>query len=439
MPHVSDFTQSQDKIILDLINDTNDSELTLAQVDLSDPVPQEDEQVQVTVTPKEGSGYTGSVNVFYNRLNFMDFSMIFFPAGLTIQLGEATMISDLLPQINAAFGVALSADDIVDGPITGWSGEPNEILPVPIEIQPTSLVYYLGTYVMVDGNDIPLSSVITSTILSGMSMPVIEEEGPVWTRYRLNSEMQENPGTLTFGFVSEDQITYRIDDGAVVTLPAGASRAITVPAGTHYLDLSNTTSFSPDAVNSQTSPVMFEAIEYFQETAHPVINFSKGQFFTEVPSNIPTALTNLTNMFRDAQYFNQDISGWNVGHVSQFVSTFQGANTFNQPIGSWNVSAAVTMANMFIGTNFNQDISGWNVGGLANAAGMFSQCGFNQDISNWMLVSVTTISGMFFQNEVFNQDLSSWDLTHLTDPMSWFNYDTDTFSWVLPRPVFGGV
>lgn len=439
MPHVSDFTQGQDKIILDLVNYTNNSNLTLDQVELTNLVPQEDEQVKVTLVTKEGSGYSGSVDVFYNRLNFHTFSLIFYPEYLLIPQGEAVNISDLLPQVNAAFGVALTAEDIFDAPIEGWIGDPNEILPIELMINPDNKVYYLGTVIMLDGNDIPLSEIITSTILSGMNLPVPEEPTMYsWTRYRINDEMQQNSGYLDIGWVSDNQVAYRIDEGDPVIVPGGTNRVIEVPAGTQYLELCNLDEWPVQITNRETAAVRFQAIESFQNDGNlPLVNFSKGQFFVAVPNSIPASLTNMSSMFLDAQYFNQDISGWDVSNVNTMFMMFTGASTFNQDISGWNVSNVVNMSRMFEQTNFNQPIGIWNTASLNNANGMFSRCGFNQDISDWNVSSLQNLSGMFFQNEVFNQDLSSWDLTHLTDPMSWFNYDTDTFAWVLPRPVFG--
>ena len=75
-----------------------------------------------------------------------------------------------------------------------------------------------------------------------------------------------------------------------------------------------------------------------------------------------SAVTNMRELFKDCQLFNDDISGWNVSQVTNMGYMFYGAAAFNQAIGQWNVSQVTTMAGMFYGAAaFNQDIGQWNV------------------------------------------------------------------------------
>ena len=45
--------------------------------------------------------------------------------------------------------------------------------------------------------------------------------------------------------------------------------------------------------------------------------------------------------------FNDDISQWNVGNVTDMYGMFQGARAFNQPLEQWNVGNVTTMERMF--------------------------------------------------------------------------------------------
>ena len=68
-------------------------------------------------------------------------------------------------------------------------------------------------------------------------------------------------------------------------------------------------------------------------------------------------------MFNGAQAFNQDISKWNTGNVTNMSTMFSFASTFNQDISTWNTGNVTNMFGMFsYALTFNQDISTWNVG-----------------------------------------------------------------------------
>jgi surface protein len=77
-------------------------------------------------------------------------------------------------------------------------------------------------------------------------------------------------------------------------------------------------------------------------------------------------------MFATCSIFNQNISGWNVGNVTNMQQMFNGATQFNQPIGSWNVSNVTNMSNMFGSVGFNQNIGSWNVTGVTNFNGFMN-------------------------------------------------------------------
>ena len=181
MTHVSDFTKPQKEIIVDLINFSNTSNIAAAAIELGSPVVVEDRQVQVNVTHVPGSGYGGSVEVFYDRLDIQAFCDVVLPGGLTLPEGEAETLADFLPLINAALGINLSAADIVDQPIEGWSGQPGSFLDMNMVVAANSLVYFGALALRIDDSDIDLSTVLTNRILSGLNLPVPEHQSRIGT------------------------------------------------------------------------------------------------------------------------------------------------------------------------------------------------------------------------------------------------------------------
>ncbi|KAF3978747.1 MAG: BspA family leucine-rich repeat surface protein, partial [Methylococcales symbiont of Iophon sp. n. MRB-2018] len=70
----------------------------------------------------------------------------------------------------------------------------------------------------------------------------------------------------------------------------------------------------------------------------------------------------MSNMFRSASVFNQDISGWDVARVTNMNNMFTFASAFNQDISGWNVASVTDMFGMFTGANaFSQNLGRWYV------------------------------------------------------------------------------
>jgi surface protein len=165
----------------------------------------------------------------------------------------------------------------------------------------------------------------------------------------------------------------------------------------------------------------------------------------------------MTNMFRSASSFNQDLS-WNTINVTSMGAMFYDARAFNGNISNWDTRNVNTM-NAMLGSPaspmiFNKDVSNWNTGNVTDMTNMFLRANsfnsggaagvsgsfnwdvskvtsmtnlfldcnnFNRNISTWQTSNVLNMVGMFYNARVFNQDISGWVVSKVTDFSSMFN------------------
>jgi len=145
-------------------------------------------------------------------------------------------------------------------------------------------------------------------------------------------------------------------------------------------------------------------------------------------------VTNMHGMFEGAEAFNQNLSSWNVSNVTDMREMFRGAEQFDGSIGNWTVSNVTNMRKMFrTAENFNQDISGWDVSSVVDMEAMFQEARkFNQNISTWK-AAPTSMSYMFAEATSFNQDISSWDVSKVSNMNRLFDlaaqFNQDISSW----------
>ncbi len=144
--------------------------------------------------------------------------------------------------------------------------------------------------------------------------------------------------------------------------------------------------------------------------------FKQAFYFNQDLSGWDTSrVTDMSELFNDAGYFNGDISGWDTSKVTNMYGMFMGAFSFNQDISGWNTSKVTSMGEMFSdATSFNQDISGWDTSKVMGMYSMFSGASsFNQPIGSWNVGNVTSMQGMFSRATSFNQDISGWNTGNL--------------------------
>ena len=120
-----------------------------------------------------------------------------------------------------------------------------------------------------------------------------------------------------------------------------------------------------------------------------------------------SGVKDMSELFRNADSFNEDIGAWDTSGVTSFSSMFTDASSFNQDISGWRVDKVTTMQGMFAHTQaFNIPLGSWRVDNVVEMGEMFyNALAFNQDISGWAIDSVTDLYGMFRAATAFDQDL----------------------------------
>jgi Mycoplasma protein of unknown function, DUF285 len=108
------------------------------------------------------------------------------------------------------------------------------------------------------------------------------------------------------------------------------------------------------------------------------------------------------------------ISDWCFPFLTELDGLFLGPNKFNEDISCWDVSHVTSMIAMFVKSPFNQDIGQWNVASVTNMDSMFEEAGaFNQDIGKWNVSKVISLDAMFLKAAAFDQNIGQWDVSNV--------------------------
>lgn len=82
----------------------------------------------------------------------------------------------------------------------------------------------------------------------------------------------------------------------------------------------------------------------------------------------------------DWEYFNGDISQWDVSNVKYMCSLFEGCERFNCDISKWDVGNCRYTAFMFNNAiKFDQDLSEWNLHDIESDTFMFNGCNISDN------------------------------------------------------------
>ena len=144
----------------------------------------------------------------------------------------------------------------------------------------------------------------------------------------------------------------------------------------------------------------------FRDCGSLIGNSSFGQW--QLPSNI----TSLHSLFRNAELFNVDISDWDTSRVFNFTHLFSGARSFNQPIGKWDTSNVFSFRNMFKSADislpfaFDQSLANWNITSLTQAenmlqGGKLSTTNYDATLISWASQNITNSVTIDFGNSQY--------------------------------------
>lgn len=157
-----DITKTQVQILMEQINVENNTELLASDFTFSAPevatILFSDANTKVKLTPKVTSLYYGSRDIFYKR---MDISKILSNENVEIIPTPAqTLLSHLIPQINSAFGINLTADDYNDTTLPVVNPvNPDAVLSVVVNIKPTSYLFFGTTNLVIGAKIRPVDEV----------------------------------------------------------------------------------------------------------------------------------------------------------------------------------------------------------------------------------------------------------------------------------------
>jgi surface protein len=167
--------------------------------------------------------------------------------------------------------------------------------------------------------------------------------------------------------------------------------------------------------------------------------FEASSFNGDVSGWDTGLVTNMFGMFFEASSFNQSLNNWDTGLVTNMSYMFNGASSFNQSLNNWDTGLVSDMSNMFEGaSSFNQSLNNWDTGLVSDMSAMFARTtAFNGDVSGWDTGLVTHMWYMFYQASSFNQTLGAWDISAVVDmsymlddsALSVDNYDATLIGW----------
>jgi len=155
-------------------------------------------------------------------------------------------------------------------------------------------------------------------------------------------------------------------------------------------------------------------------SAENIVSFTEESWFDEISSNV----IDMSWMFWDANFFNQNLTGWDTSSVTNMYYMFYHTTSFNGNVSGWNTSNVIVMENMFGETDsFNQPLNDWDTGNVVDMQHMFAAADvFNQDISSWDTSNVRYMEYMFSNTDAFNQNLSEWNTSNVVRMHDMFKY-----------------
>jgi hypothetical protein len=167
-----DFTKSSDNILMQLIKQDNPvtaSSLDETKVVFGVPsiVSNGDRNSTIKATPIDGIGIKGTVDVLYNRI---DIGTIPGARSKEFVKGDATKLSDIVPQLNERYKINLQEGDYTDVDLTAFDpSKPNQSQDVQLIVVTENKCFINRLVFQVVSGDIDLSELIVNNVLNGLT------------------------------------------------------------------------------------------------------------------------------------------------------------------------------------------------------------------------------------------------------------------------------
>jgi len=116
-----------------------------------------------------------------------------------------------------------------------------------------------------------------------------------------------------------------------------------------------------------------------------------------------------------------DISGWDVGNVTDMYAMFYGCSSLTTlDISGWDVGNVTDMSYVFrdCSSLTTINISGWDVGNVTDMNAMFYNCSSltTLDVSGWNVSNVTNMRNTFYNcSSLVSLDVSTWNVSNVTN------------------------
>lgn len=137
-------------LLLAAINNALNKTWSLDDFDFGEPIPVDiptpTHNTMIQFGPKLSSGAVGVRKVFYNRIHASELGNIIVP------WNNELFIKDLLPKINAKYGIFIQESDIVDNTVPSPAPGATNVQ-VSLVFSPTSIVFYSSIQIQVGLND----------------------------------------------------------------------------------------------------------------------------------------------------------------------------------------------------------------------------------------------------------------------------------------------
>jgi len=136
-------------------------------------------------------------------------------------------------------------------------------------------------------------------------------------------------------------------------------------------------------------------------------------------------VTNMSNLFRNIDAKNLDVSNWDVGNVTNMNNMFQ-SNEGNPDVSNWDVSSLVQAESMFrVARNANPDCKDWTPTSLVDGSNMFT--GSNMSIQNLTAI-YTNWSQLNLQQNV---EFSAGSTKYNSSGQAGRDILVNTYNWII--------